>query len=684
MKSKSIKYLNLILALFLLLFAVGYTYAWFSDDKQRNLDFEIETSGYFAGGTGAENDPFTIVSPVHLYNLAWLQDTGRLTQSYHFSVSNDIDMGNTVLPPIGNDTHPFIGSFNGNGHKISNLTVSTNKAVLTNLPSQDVTFSNYVGMFGRTGITPATESASGTQATVKNFLLDNPLIEVSSAGAYSADESLPESGVSTTAAGLAVGYAYGTVSNVAVYQGRLKVDKENYQTVNSIIGALHSTVDGSDIGVTPEDGNAGNDVGYLLPRDFYNMVNKTDNTSIALNGGTYTLITSDYGYDAGYNSLERWNETIEANTTQSTHGLGIFAVTANGNSGIRLRAQQTISRFNYYEYNSDTSTPLPESTLVSYDTKDASGKSWNGLLTELNGDEYNETSLVETFRYNGAATAIGNNDIVITNEKEYNINNSNHPTIKNATALTTNTLWFNIIDSTNAYLFFVGVGSSTSLRIDKAMDADKLSTKMKTKATNELATAGGLLQDEITALVANVDNSDFFFKNDYDILTDDIAINANSICYNVAIPPRSSQTGTGFKFDLSSFGAGLYSISIASGSNSDIHYIKASGVAGESGSGGGSGTEEKAAITNVDFVNTLTMEYNSTDDTFVDFTKLETKIFFGTNSVVILWFERNTVDSTRITVEYNGGAPVASNSALADFNQVTKTIQITTSGIVEG
>lgn len=684
MKSKSIKYLNLILALFLLLFAVGYTYAWFSDDKQRNLDFEIETSGYFAGGTGTENDPFTIVSPVHLYNLAWLQDTGRLTQSYHFSVSNDIDMGNTVLPPIGNDTHPFIGSFNGNGYKISNLTVSTNKAVLTNLPSQDVTFSNYVGMFGRTGITPATESASGTQATVKNFLLDNPLIEVSSAGAYSADESLPESGVSTTAAGLAVGYAYGTVSNVAVYQGRLKVDKENYQTVNSIIGALHSTVDGSDIGVTPEDGNAGNDVGYLLPRDFYNMVNKTDNTSIALNGGTYTLITSDYGYDAGYNSLERWNETIEANTTQSTHGLGIFAVTANGNSGIRLRAQQTISRFNYYEYNSDTSTPPLESTLVSYDTKDASGKSWNGLLTELNGDEYNETSLVETFRYNGAATAIGNNDIVITNEKEYNINNSNHPTIKNATALTTNTLWFNIIDSTNAYLFFVGVGSSTSLRIDKAMDADKLSTKMKTKATNELATAGGLLQDEITALVANVDNSDFFFKNDYDILTDDIAINANSICYNVAIPPRSSQTGTGFKFDLSSFGAGLYSISIASGSNSDIHYIKASGVAGESGSGGGSGTEEKAAITNVDFVNTLTMEYNSTDDTFVDFTKLETKIFFGTNSVVILWFERNTVDSTRITVEYNGGAPVASNSALADFNQVTKTIQITTSGIVEG
>lgn len=673
MKSKSIKYLNLILALFLFLFAVGYTYAWFSDDKQRNLDFEIETSGYFAGGTGSSSDPFTIVSPVHLYNLAWLQNTGRLTQSYHFSVSNNIDMGNTVLPPIGNDTHPFIGSFNGNGYKISNLTVSTNKAVLTNLPSQNVTFSNYVGMFGRTGITPATESASGTQATIKNFVLDNPLIEVSSANDYSANESSPESGVSTTAAGLAVGYAYGTVSNIAVYQGRLKVDKENYQTINSIIGALHSTVDGSDIGVTPEDGNAGNDVGYLLPRDFYTMINRTDNTSIALNSGAYTLITSDYGYGAGYEPSARWNGTIEANTTQSAHGLGIFAVTANGtSSGIRLRAQQSIKQFNYYEYTSNTQTP---STLVSYATKDASGKAWNGLLTELNGDEYKETSLVETFRYTGSATQIGNNKIVITDESAYNISTT-YPTIDNPTALTTNTLWFNIIDSTNAYLFFVAVSSGTSLRIDKAMDATTLSTKMKTKAENELKTAG-VSQDEITALVANVDNSDFFFKNDYDILTDNIN---KSPCYTVAIPSRSSQTGTGFKFDLSSFGAGLYSISIASGSNSDIHYIKASGVAGESGSGGG--TEEKAAITNVDFVNTDTMVYNPTDDTFVDFTKLETRIYFGTNSVVILWFERDTTDSTRITVKYNGGTPVASNTTLATFTSVTNTIEITTGGIV--
>ena len=36
-------------------------------------------------------------------------------------VNNDINMNGMVIPPIGTDTYPFIGEFNGNNYTISNF-----------------------------------------------------------------------------------------------------------------------------------------------------------------------------------------------------------------------------------------------------------------------------------------------------------------------------------------------------------------------------------------------------------------------------------------------------------------------------------------------------------------------------------------------------------------------------------
>ena len=57
----------------------AFTVAWFSTklDIDMNENVTGESNGaYFASGSGEADDPFIINSPVHLYNLAWLQYLG--------------------------------------------------------------------------------------------------------------------------------------------------------------------------------------------------------------------------------------------------------------------------------------------------------------------------------------------------------------------------------------------------------------------------------------------------------------------------------------------------------------------------------------------------------------------------------------------------------------------------------
>ena len=117
-------------AMLSILLAIGIcivvSFGWFT-----NTEFvEPEISGYsisayFAGGTGASDDPFQIKTPRHLYNLAWLQylgyfnkkgqgnepdeaNTTTMTQ-YYFVIEEDLPMEGWPLPPIGATYRPFIG-----------------------------------------------------------------------------------------------------------------------------------------------------------------------------------------------------------------------------------------------------------------------------------------------------------------------------------------------------------------------------------------------------------------------------------------------------------------------------------------------------------------------------------------------------------------------------------------------
>ena len=92
----------------------------------------------FAGGSGTEEDPYLIATAYQLYNV-------RDKLDKHFLQIRDIDLDEYPYndgegwEPIGTESQPFTGSYNGDGFNISNLFI--NRAGFGN---------NYAGLFGYT------------------------------------------------------------------------------------------------------------------------------------------------------------------------------------------------------------------------------------------------------------------------------------------------------------------------------------------------------------------------------------------------------------------------------------------------------------------------------------------------------------------------------------------------------
>jgi hypothetical protein len=95
-------------------------------------------AGTYSGGTGEPNDPYRIETPNDL------NDIGNHVEDFNkcFVLVNDInlaDYNGTQFNIIGDESNPFTGVFDGNGHTISNFTYSS--------AGQD-----FIGLFGVVGI----------------------------------------------------------------------------------------------------------------------------------------------------------------------------------------------------------------------------------------------------------------------------------------------------------------------------------------------------------------------------------------------------------------------------------------------------------------------------------------------------------------------------------------------------
>jgi hypothetical protein len=102
----------------------------------------------FAGGTGVPDDPYLISTAEQLNSIGY---NPRLMDA-HFRLINDIDLAGIEFFIIGSDLHPFSGTFDGGGHRISNFTYNFSG-------------SGKIGLFSY---------VAGTDAVVKNLGLIDP------------------------------------------------------------------------------------------------------------------------------------------------------------------------------------------------------------------------------------------------------------------------------------------------------------------------------------------------------------------------------------------------------------------------------------------------------------------------------------------------------------------------------
>ncbi|MDE6557600.1 MAG: hypothetical protein K2K39_00675, partial [Clostridia bacterium] len=160
--------------------------------------FATAQEGHF--GTGTAEDPFQISKPIDLYYMAVLVNSEFYSTTYnfrHFKLMNDIDMGGEQLFVIGDtsiETAVFCGTFDGDGHTISNFYITDEVIDQTTYENE---FLPFVGMFGE--VMPTMDSP----AVIKNVNLADYEVRVHTAAAGS-----------STFAGSLVGYGIGAqISN---------------------------------------------------------------------------------------------------------------------------------------------------------------------------------------------------------------------------------------------------------------------------------------------------------------------------------------------------------------------------------------------------------------------------------------------------------------------------------------
>lgn len=244
---------SFVFLLFLLALTTSAVYAWLSNSLestigatsyvhksyfesgdgtstlQYNVSYDAQgnpTHGYDSQGnplTSEAGCAFEIRYPLQLYYFAWLQNLGYFNtpdettgvpKQVHFYLSADLDMSDYELPPIGTAQYPFLGTFDGNGHTITNLHIINDENELTDVPDsaeEDAINPQIVGFFGVVGEYGGSGIASDGVASVSDMILNGVNIETSA----------PTDGKSLI--GIAAGYVNGEMSGVAVANSTVTV-----------------------------------------------------------------------------------------------------------------------------------------------------------------------------------------------------------------------------------------------------------------------------------------------------------------------------------------------------------------------------------------------------------------------------------------------------------------------------
>lgn len=391
---------------------VAVTFCWFSRGELLYFrdDFGSAKASYFGGGDGSRDKPYEISSETHFYNFAWLQylgyfnaaggaNNGRL-QSY-FKLTKNIDMSElqrngtvSALPPIGTEQYPFIGNFNGNGHKIDKVFVSNlmsdlivrpttyktatddnNNEVLAVYGTAGTTTKtvNIVGLFGVTGDYGVSANEKGVVSGSNEYTnkFKDSLSSPTAATTSGADEVYygvmkvenlytdnlsVKSASSKTLVGLAAGYASASLSNVGVYRCSITVNAGATGLSDSAPLSNYSLLgDYNDAVITWNEkpsgsggGGSGNDWGGSI--DFYDLskrityiLNKNQQynsftitnskNNMGLNGISFSYKTGKVLYELQGNQINIYGQSyfpLNVDTEKEFKNENRAAITNNG------------------------------------------------------------------------------------------------------------------------------------------------------------------------------------------------------------------------------------------------------------------------------------------------------------------------------------------------------------------
>ena len=171
-----------------------------TDDGGENGNATDPGDGYTVSEDG---NTYTVYTADGL--MAWAEAAqGNL--SLNCTLTHDIDLSGTEWEPVGDRNNVYTGTFDGNGHTISNLTIT----------KENLSFGDDCGMFGRVG----------TNATIKDLTLESVRLNVGADG-------IP--------IGALAGSNQGTISNCKV-SGNISVTNNEMQYVGGIVGWMESGV----------------------------------------------------------------------------------------------------------------------------------------------------------------------------------------------------------------------------------------------------------------------------------------------------------------------------------------------------------------------------------------------------------------------------------------------------------
>ena len=361
-------------------------------------------AAYFAYGTGTAEDPFGISEIRHLSNLSWLQYKGQFDdRPYYFELANDInaDGEEYVMPPIGTETHPFIGVFDGQGYTVNNIKVTNDYAQFTKKP-HNITYTQseaeVIGFFGVVGNLDG-ESFSSQTNSLHDFTLENLTVE---------------SKTTNTLIGLAAGYINADMSGVKVGTSKISTNGNAAKTAYT-----DKLSDYGLVGYTTKTGSSGTFEQRLS--QYYNSKSDGDDPgwggSIAIKDlyGRLDTMRSSYAYsDSSGNTALSYTDVYNADGTRASH-------TKSKSIGQALYNYNETSVKNGVTYNSKVGA-----LQANY------GSNSNGGIYYLSGGHYLEKQYRDYTPHSGYKICDGNgNYLAVNSVTTAGTNSNNAGTIKN-------------------------------------------------------------------------------------------------------------------------------------------------------------------------------------------------------------------------------------------------------------